>query len=37
MAKGVPDRVLESSEVLQELAKQIISNVGCKEKCRTIL
>jgi hypothetical protein len=37
MAKGVPDRVMENSEVLQELAEQIISNVGCKEKCTTIL
>jgi hypothetical protein len=27
----------ENSEVLQELAEQIITEVGCTEKCRTIL
>jgi len=37
MARGVPDRVLEKSEGLQELAKQIFTNVGCTEKHRTIL
>jgi hypothetical protein len=37
MARGVTDRVLENSEGLQELAEQIFTNVGCTEKCRTIL
>jgi hypothetical protein len=37
MARGVPDRVLEKSEGLQELAKQIFTNVGCTEKHITIL
>jgi hypothetical protein len=33
-ARGVPDRVLENCEVLQELAEQIITKVGCTEKFR---
>ena len=37
MARGIPDRVLENSDVLQELAEKIITKVGCIEKCRTIL
>jgi len=37
MARGVPDRVLENSEVLQKLAEQVITKAGCAEKCRTIL
>jgi hypothetical protein len=36
-ARGVLDRVLEKSEFLQELAKQIFTNVGCTERRRTIL
>lgn len=37
VARGVPDRILENCEVLQELTQHIIAKVGCTEKCRTIL
>jgi hypothetical protein len=32
MARGVLDRVLENSEVLQEFTEQIITKLGCTEK-----